>query len=212
MSTSVVETPVEVLGSPPDEGGAVNVREQIIPDNPAQVFDRQPEEHEIVHETVPKAIKLERLTEKEENREFPEGKDAALYLHLSSVPAPIEKSIDIPSLLSKLSSLLPGDRQLERRAHKLAWNLSKGKRVTWGWDLVFFSELNSAESRMPNDEFVALYADQVKTPTKKGGRPRKYRTVKAQKEGHAERQRRYRERKLLVISDVTKTSSQLAER
>lgn len=128
------------------------------------------------------------------------------------VPAPIEKPIDIPSLLLKLSSLLPRDSQLERRARKLAWQLSKGRHVTCEWDLVFLSELTPSESRMPDDEFVALYADQVKTPPKKGGRPRKYRTAKAQKKGHAERQQRYRERKLLVVSDVTKTPSQLAER
>jgi hypothetical protein len=42
---------------------------------------------------------------------------------------------------------------------------------------------------------------------KKGGRPRKYRTATAQKKGHAERQRRYRERKLVVVADVTKTPS-----
>jgi hypothetical protein len=65
---------------------------------------------------------------------------------------------------------------------------------------------------MPDDDFLALYDYQVKTPTKKGGRPRKYRTATAQRNGHAERQRRYRERKLLLISGVTKTSSQLAER
>jgi hypothetical protein len=123
-----------------------------------------------------------------------------------------EQLIDIPSLLPKLFSLLPGDRQLERRAHKLAWNLSKGRKVTCEWDNVFLSELTPAESRMPDDEFVALYPDHVKTITKKGGRPKKYRTAKAQKKGHAERQRRYRERKLLVISDVTKTPSQMAER
>ena len=131
---------------------------------------------------------------------------------LVEVPAPIEKPIDIPSLLSRLSSLLPGDRHLERRARKLAWQLSKGRHVTCEWDLVFLSELTPSESRMPDDEFVALYADQVKTPIKRGGRPRKYRTAKAQKRGHAERQRRYRARKLLVIPDVTKTPSQLGER
>jgi hypothetical protein len=121
--------------------------------------------------------------------------------------APIEKPIDIPSLLLKLSSLLPGDRQLERRARKLAWQLSKGSHVTCEWDLVFFSELTPTENRMSDDDFLALYADMVRTATKKGGRPRKYRTAKAQKKGHAERQRQYRERKLLVVSDVTKTTS-----
>ena len=131
---------------------------------------------------------------------------------LVEVPAPIEKPIDIPSLLSKLSSLLPKDRQLERRARKLAWQLSKGRHVTCEWDSVFLSELTPSESRMPDDEFLALYADMVRTATKKGGRPRRYRTAKAQKRGHAERQRQYRERKLLVVSDVTKTTSQLAER
>jgi hypothetical protein len=65
---------------------------------------------------------------------------------------------------------------------------------------------------MPDDEFEALYANQMQTATKKGGRRRKYRTAKAQKKGHAERQRQYRERKLLVVSDVTKTPSQVTER
>ena len=129
-----------------------------------------------------------------------------------NVPAPIEKQIDLQSLLSKLSYLLPGDRQLERRARKLAWQLSKGRRVRCDWDNVSLSELTPAEHRMPDDDFLALYDYQVKTPTKKGGRPRKYRTATAQRNGHAERQRRYRERKLLVIADVTKTPSQLAER
>jgi len=88
------------------------------------------------------------------------------------VPAPIEKPIDTPSLLSKLSSLLPGDRQLERRARKLAWQISKGRRLTSEWDCVFLSELTPAENCMLDDDFLAIYADQVKTPTKKGGRPR----------------------------------------
>jgi hypothetical protein len=128
------------------------------------------------------------------------------------VPAPIEKQIDIQSVLSKLSSLLPGDRQLERRAHKLAWQLSKGRLVRCDWDNVSLSELTPEENRMPDEDFLALYGDQVNAPAKKGGRPRKYRTARAQREGHAERQRRYRERKLLVFSDVTNPPSQLAER
>ena len=131
---------------------------------------------------------------------------------LVEVPAPTERLIDIPSLLSTLACLLPRDPQLERRARKLVWQLSKGRHVTCEWDLVFLSELTSAESRMPDDEFVALYPDHVKTATKKGGRPRKYRTAKAEKSGHAERQRQYRARKLLVVSDVTKTPSQMAEK
>ena len=124
----------------------------------------------------------------------------------------LEPLIDIPSLLSKLSYLLPRDPQLERRARKLAWQLSRGRRMTCEWDNIFLSELTCAENRMSDDDFLALYSDQVKTPTKKGGRPRKYKTAKAQKRGHAERQRRYRARKLLVVSNVTKTPSQLAER
>ena len=120
--------------------------------------------------------------------------------------------MDIQSLLFKLFSLLPGDRQLERRARKLAWQLSKGRRVTCEWDKVFLSELTPAENRISDEDFLALYPDQVKTPAKKGGRPRKYRTATAQRKGHAERQRRYRERKLLVVADVTKTLSQLAEK
>jgi len=65
-----------------------------------------------------------------------------------NVPAPIEKQIDIQSLASKLSSLLPGDRQIERRTHKLAWHLSKGRRVRCDWDNVSLSELTPAENRM----------------------------------------------------------------
>ena len=206
MSTSAIETLVEVSNSTLDER-AVTLQGQIISDKPAEVFDTRQRKHEIMYDTS-----LEQLTEKKKYRESLDGKGSALSLHMSSVPAPIEKPIDIPSLLSKLSSLLPRDPQLERRARKLAWQLSKGRLVTGGWDLVFFSELTPAENRMPDDEFVALYADQVKTPTKKGGRPRKYRTAKGQKSGHAERQRRYRARKLLAVSDVTKTPSQLAER
>jgi hypothetical protein len=125
--------------------------------------------------------------------------------------APVEKQIDIQSLLSKLSSLLFGDRQLERRARKLAWQLSKGRRVRCDWDYVSLSELTPTENRMSDEDFLALYSDQAKTLTKKGGRPRKYRTAAAQRSGHAERQRQYRQRKLVVISDVTKTTSQVAE-
>src|SRR5580700_1041696 len=129
-----------------------------------------------------------------------------------NVPVPIQKQIDIQSLLSKLSALLPGDRQLERRARKLAWHLSKGMRVRCDWDNVSLSELTPAENRMSDEDFLALYDYQVKTRTKKGGRPRKYRTAAAQRKGHAERQRRYRGRKLVVISDVTKTPSQRVEK
>ena len=124
-----------------------------------------------------------------------------------NVPSPIEKQIDIQSLLSKLSSLLFGDRQLERRARKLAWQLSKARRVRCDWDCVSLSELTPVENRMSDEDFLAVYSDHVKTPTKKGGRPRKYRTAAAQRSGHAERQRQYRQRKLVVISDVTKTIS-----
>jgi hypothetical protein len=194
MNTITIERPIEISGSMPNQGNL-----QYSPSDYGSA--------EILGHTA-----LDQSIEKRNYCGFLQGKDAGVYVSELAPPALPEKSIDIPSLLSKLSSLLPRDRQLERRACKLAWQLAKGRSVTCGWDLVFFSELTSAESRMPDDEFVALYADQVKTPTKKGGRPRKYRTVKAQKEGHAERQRRYRERKLLVISDVTKTSSQLAER
>lgn len=168
-----------IPASRPD-GGAVDLREQTIPD-------------------------------RSEHPEFLEDKDAAIYPRLSIVPAPTEKPIDIPSLQLKLSSLLRGDPQLERRARKLAWHLSKGRRLTCGWDSICLSELTPAESRMPDDEFLALYTDQVQTPNRKGGRPRKYRTATAQRKAHAERQRQYRERKLAVISDVTKTPSQVTE-
>jgi hypothetical protein len=65
---------------------------------------------------------------------------------------------------------------------------------------------------MSDDDFLALYPDQVKAPAKKGGRPRKYRTARAQKRGHAEHQQRYRDRKLAAVADVTKTPLQVAER
>ena len=195
MSTSAVEMPIEVLGSTPDER-PVDLGEQIIPANPVQICDHRPGEHEIVHDTAPEAIKLERLTKKKEHWGFLEGKDAALYLSLSSVPAPVEDPIDIPSLQSKLSSLLPGDCHLDRRARKLAWHLSKGKRVTCDWDNISLSELTPAEELMSDDDFLALYPDQVKTLSKKGGRPRKYRTAAAQRKGNAERQRRHRARKV----------------
>jgi hypothetical protein len=194
MNTTTIETPFEISDSIPSQG-----------DLHASPSDRG--SVEILDHTA-----LEQLIEKRNYCGFLGGKDAEVYVSTLTVPAPPEKSIDIPSLLLKLSSLLPGDRQLERRARKLSWQLSKGRRLTFEWDTVFLSELTPAEKRMSDDDFLALYPDQVKISTKKGGRPRKYRTAKAQKRGHAERQRRYRERKLLVVSDVTKTPSQLAER
>lgn len=127
-------------------------------------------------------------------------------------PTEQQNQIDIASLQLKLSSLLPGDPQLERRARKLAWHLSKGRLVRCDWDYVSLSELTPSERCMSDEDFLALYTDRANTPTKKGGRPKKYRTASAERKGHAERQRRYREHKLLVISDVTKTPSQLAER
>jgi hypothetical protein len=211
MSTSAVEMPIEVSGSMPDEG-AVELQDHIIPNNPAQVFDHRLGECDIVHDTAPGDIKLERLTEKKNRWGFLEGKDAALYLSLLSTPAPVEKPIDIPSLQLKLSFLLPGDRHRERRARKLTWHLSKGRRVACDWDNITLSELTPAESCMSDEEFAARYPDQVKTATSKGGRPRKYRTAKAQKKGHAERQRRYKARKLVVVPGLTRTPSQLAEK
>jgi hypothetical protein len=86
---------------------------------------------------------------------------------------------------------------------KLAWQLSRGRRVTCEWDNVSLSELTPAENLMLDEDFLALYPDEVKTRTKKGGRPKKYRTATAQRNGHAERQRQYRQRKLLLISGVT---------
>ena len=122
----------------------------------------------------------------------------------SNVPAATEKQtqIDIPSLQLKLGALLPGDRQLERRARKLAWQLSRGRLVRCDWDNVSLSELTPAESRMSDEDFLAVYTDHAKSSTKKGGRPKKYRTAAAHRKGHAERQRRYRDRKLLVISQM----------
>ncbi len=72
-----------------------------------------------------------------------------------NVPAPTEGGIDIRSLLSKLSSLLPGDRQLERRARKLAWQLSRGRRVSCEWDNVSLSEWTPAENHMSDEDFRA---------------------------------------------------------
>jgi hypothetical protein len=157
MSTSVIETLVEVSSSTLDEG-AVTLQDQIIPDKPVDVLDYRQRKDEIGYDTS-----LEQLTKKKQYRESLESKDAVVYLRSSRVPAPIEKPIDIPSLLSKLSSLLPGDRQLERRAHKLAWHLSKGRSVTCGWDNVFLSELTPTENRLSDEDFLALYPDQVKT-------------------------------------------------
>jgi hypothetical protein len=194
VNSTTTDTPLKISGSTPDQNHI-----QGSPSDCGSV--------EILDLTA-----FEQLIEKRNSSGFLESKDAEVYVSELAVPTPVEKPIDIPSLLSKLSSLLPGDRQLERRARKLAWQLSKGRRVTCEWDNIFLSELTPAENRMSDDDFLALYSDRMQTPSKKGGRPRKYRTAKAQKKEHAERQRRYRERKLLVSSDVTKTPSQLAER
>jgi hypothetical protein len=208
MNTSAIEAPVEVLGSTLDEEVA-ELQDRIIPDKPAQGFGHRPREHDIVQDTAPQTTELERLVKKKQHWGFLKGKDAALYLRLSKA-APVEKPMDLPSLLYMLSSLLPRDRQLERRACKLAWQLSKGRIATCESDNVFLSELTPAESRLSDDDFLALCPDQV-IPIKKGGRPRKYRTAKAQKRGHAERPQRYRDRKLTAVEDVTKTPLQVAE-
>jgi hypothetical protein len=184
MSTSFAETLVKVWGPESGTGGA-EFQEQIISDDAAQVLDHGP------------GCELDQLCLKKRRLGCLEGKDAALYTRLSITPAPTEKPIDIPSLQLKLSSLLPRDRHLERRARKLASQLEKGRRLTCDWDVIFLSELTPAENRMSDDEFLALYSDQIKTRAKKGGRPRKYKTAKAERRGHAERQRRYRERKFL---------------
>ena len=206
MSTSVAETLLEVPNSTPDEG-AMTLRGQIMPDKPAEAVERRQRKDEIGND-----ISLVQLLVKKQCWESLEGKDAALEISLSDAPAPKEKPIDIPSLLFKLSSLLPKDRQLDRRARKLAWQISKGRQLTSEWDYIFLSELTPAEQRLSEDDFLNLYPDHFERPAKKGGRPKKYKTAKAQNRGHAERQRRYRARKLLVVSDVTKTPSQLAER
>jgi hypothetical protein len=186
MSTSLVEIPVETSGSTHQER-ALTTAEQVTPVSSL-------------------------LTEKMDYWGFLEGKDALLYVRLSSSPAPAEKPIDVPSLISQLSRLLPGDRQLQRRARKLAWQLSKGREVTSEWDLIFMSELTSKESCMSDDEFAALYAERTKTSGKRGGRPRRFRTIAAERRGHAERQRRYRAQKLVGVASVTKTPLQVAER
>lgn len=192
MCSAVITTPIEMSGWMPDVG-SVNPEGQIISD-PA--LD---------------AVVLDQLIERKKYWGFLEGWDALLYLRLPNMSEHTETPIDIPTLISKLSSLLPRDPQLERRARKLIWQLLKGSHVTCEWDNIFLSELTAKESRMSDEEFMALYPDQAKTACKKGGRPRKYRTVTAQRKGHAERQRRYRARKHLVIGDVTKTPLQLAE-
>ena len=192
MYAAVIEMPTVMSNWTPDEG-SINPRKQTIPD-PA--LDE---------------IAFDRLIERKNYWGFLEGKDALLHLRLSGMSAPVETPINISTIMSKLSSLLSRDRQLERRARKLAWQISKGSHVTCEWDNIFLSELTPKESRMSDEEFMALYPDLVKTAGKKGGRPRKYRTLTAQKKGHAERQRRYRARKRLVVGDVMKTPSQLAE-
>ncbi|MGA7792000.1 MAG: hypothetical protein WCA19_03115 [Candidatus Acidiferrales bacterium] len=198
MGTSFAETFIEVSG-PESETGAAELQEYATSDDAVQVLDHGTE-----------GCELDQLCLKKRRSGCLEGRDAAL--RLSNTPAPTEKPIDIPSLQLKLSSMLPKDRQLERRARKLASQLAKGRRVTCDWDIIFLSELTAAENCMSDEDFLTLYSDQVKTPTKKGGRPRKYKTAKAQRKGHAERQRRYRERKLLLVSGVTKTTSQFVER
>jgi hypothetical protein len=200
MSTSFAETFTEVSG-PESETGAAELQEHATSDEAAQVLDHRTE-----------GCELDQLCLKKRRSGCLEGREAALYTRLSNAPAPTEKPIDIPSLRWKLSSLLPRDRQLERRARKLASQLAKGRRVTGDWDIIFLSELTPAEKCMSDDEFLALYSDRTKTRAKKGGRPRKYKTAAAQRRGHAERQRRYRERKVLLVSDVTKTPSQFIER
>ena len=102
MRSSVVETSVGLLGCTSD-GGAVILQEQIIPDNPAQVFDQRPGEREIVRDTAPEVIELERVVEKKQHREVLEGKDAALNLRLSIEPGPVGELIDTPSLQLKLA-------------------------------------------------------------------------------------------------------------
>ncbi len=193
MSTAVAQMSLEVLGAGPHIA-PVRLPHQIIPDDPEPGFDRARERE------------VDRLIENLE------GKDAASRLHPSKAPAPLEKQIhiDIPSLQAKLSSCLPGDRQLERRARKLAWYLAKGRRVRYDWDNVSLSELTPTEKRMSDEDFLVLYPDHI--PTRKGGRPKKYRSAAAQRRGHAERQRRYRERKSQLVPNVTKTTSQLAEK
>jgi len=183
ICSELIATPIEVSGSMPDEE-SVNPREAIIPD-PA------------INARV-----LERLIEKKKYWGFLEGKDALLYLRLLNLA-------ERP--MSKLSSLLPGDPQLERRARKLEWQTSNGSHVTCEWDNIFLSELTPEENRMSDEDFMVLYPDQVKSVRKRGGRPRKYLTIKDQRKGHAERQRRYRARKHPVIEDVTKIPLQLAE-
>jgi hypothetical protein len=177
-----------------------------------QVIADVPVKRDREHDSMSDTAKLEQLIRKKKYWGFLEGKDATLYFEMMNVRASAETPIDIPSYISKLFRLLPGDRQLERRSRKLAWHLSQGRRPICDHDEIILSELTPAERRMSDDDFLATYPDQVKTTTRKGGRPRKYRTVTARRKGHAERQRRYRERKSVVVRDVTKTPSQAAER
>jgi hypothetical protein len=189
MNTTTTETPLKISGSMPDQD---HIQASLSNGGSVEISD---------------LTAAEQLIEKRNSCRFLESKE--VHVSVLTAPAPPEKPPDIPSLLSKLSSLLPRDRQLERRARKLAWQLSKGRRVTCEWDYIFLSELTPAEQRISEDDFLNLYPDHVERPTKKGGRPRKYRTAKAQKKGHSDCQRRYRERKLLVVSDVTKTPRSL---
>src|ERR1035438_647302 len=119
MNTITTERPIEISGSEPNQG------------------DLQDSSSDYGSVEILGHTSLDQLIEKKNSCGFLQGKDAEVYVSELTSPAPPEKSIDIPSLLSKLYSLLPGDRQLERRARKLAWQLSKGRHLTCVWDFIF---------------------------------------------------------------------------
>src|ERR1700686_1380622 len=136
MNTITTETPIEITGSMPDRN---NIQGTPSDSGSVEILD---------------LAALEQLIEKRNSCGFLESKDKEVHVSVLTAPALPEKPLDIPSLLSKLSSLLPRDRQLERRARKLAWQLAKGRTVTCEWDNVFLGELTRAENRMSDDDFL----------------------------------------------------------
>jgi|GEM_PF-837056 len=148
----------------------------------------------------------------------------------ATIETPVEVSGSTPGQEEvKLGEqIIPGELGLDHGSGKLgigynaALDATALKQLTekknyWGFlegkDAALYLRLLrvSAPTEKPID-IASLQSDEVKTTSKKGGRPRKYLTPAAQRKGHAERQRRYRARKLLVVADVTKTPSQVAER
>ena len=152
------------------------------------------------------------LQERVQRKEILEGRDALEYLRSlrsSQAPARAEKQIDVQSLEQELAHHIPRDTHLTRRARKLAWQIAKGRKLEQDWDYVFLSELTPEEQMLSDEDFLARYPSDPKPAAKRGGRPRKYKTLSAEKKGHAERQQRYRAKRQNTVAGVTKTPLQL---